>query len=138
MSKLKTSKNQVTLREIIEGAVGNCENDLELVDSTINLIKQKLAHLRRVIAIEINKNRQMDNGYISTESILDIFYIELDGVCEGLDYDKKSLKDLSRECSNEYDESPKTNEDRMDEMMRSMGFVKTVENGQIKYVSQVS
>jgi len=93
------AKIPVTLRQIIEKALDDSKFDHDkAADDAVTTIKQKFAHLRRTLHGEINRLRNDNHeGQFSNDEVLDIFYIEIDNMIEGLDYGKKNLKDMSRE-----------------------------------------
>jgi len=105
----------ITLREIIkhtilnlfvDGGVDRAEHE---TDMCILKIKQKLAHLRRVMYQELQTKSLLQpyenlpgsetmsiQKALSTDEILDIVYNELDHCIEGLDQEKKDLVEMSR------------------------------------------
>lgn len=101
----------ITIRSIVYEAldfVSEPKKD-EQVDRCIQKIKQKLAHLRRVMYQELQMKTLLQTYEnipgsetmsiqkpLSTDEILDIVYNELDHALEGLDHDKKNLTDMSR------------------------------------------
>jgi len=109
-----SEKSPVTVREIIrrELLIAMGISRINLIetqcDQCIMKIKQKLAHLRRVLFQQLEIEKQLKPAEthmneilptsqpLSTDEILDIVYTELDHMIEGLDEDKKDLKDLSK------------------------------------------
>ena len=110
------SKIAITIRDIIAELVEACriegvlkEKYEQSVEVTIQRIKQKLAHLRRVMYQELEIKRLIQpyenmpgsetmsiQKPLSSDEILDIVYTELDHAIEGLDHEKKDLTDMSR------------------------------------------
>lgn len=88
------SKNPVSLRQILLKYSG-VETDLADIDEAILQIKQKFAHMRRVLYFEIENNREED-GHISNDMILEIVYNEIDNVIEGNEDLNKNLKEMSK------------------------------------------
>ena len=96
-------ENPVSMRQILVklATADPFYNDLDSgdirqnVDQATQQIKQKFAHMRRVLYSEIENNREED-GHISNDKILDIIYNEIDNVIEGLQDENKNLGEMSK------------------------------------------
>ena len=96
-------ENPVSMRQILVKLATEDPfyNDLDSgdirqnVDQATQQIKQKFAHMRRVLYSEIENNREED-GHISNDKILDIIYNEIDNVIEGLQDENKNLGEMSK------------------------------------------
>ena len=109
------AETPITIREIVSEAINSVDDPSntvaydEQIEQCIQKIKQKMAHLRRVMYQELEHKKLMQpreqvpgsqtmslQTPLLTDEILDIVYNELDNALEGLDQEKKDLAEMSR------------------------------------------